>query len=292
MLNKKTRFKLKNRTTPVLKVSGSVKVFGNILLSVIIIAIIMPIILTLLYSFLPSGVIPNIKSFGDIAGNFTWDGYKDVFHQLPFLHIAKNSVFIAFISTALQLTVALTTAFALTHWDYPGKDYLFGLIIIAMIIPYVSLMIPNYMTVSSLGMVKKFSGVIVPGIANAYGIFLMRQFFEKVPRSLIEACRIDGGNDLHILLHVYLPLSLPAITSLMIILMVANWNDYQWPLLILQEAENMTLPLALVRFRNEGLIDWMPTAAACIMTIIPIMLIYLFVQRQIVDTFASTATKE
>jgi ABC-type glycerol-3-phosphate transport system permease component len=192
----------------------------------------------------------------------------------------------------LQLFIAFITAYALTHWDYPGKDYIFGFVIIVMIIPSVALMIPNYMTVSNFGMVKKFSGVIVPGIANAYGIFLMRQFFRKVPKSLIEACRIDGGNELQILWHIYLPICLPAVTTLFIILLVANWNDYQWPYLILQDLNMLTLPLALVQYRNEGIIDWMPTAAACLITIIPVMLLYMFMQRQIVDTFASIATKE
>jgi len=277
---------------PILKFSMPTKIIGNVLLFFIVVLVFLPVIFAALYSCLPSGLIPNIRSVKDITDNFTPQGYQDVFKQMPFLLIMGNSIFVSLISTVLQLFISFITAYALTHWDYPGKDYIFGFVIIVMIIPSVALMIPNYMTVSNFGMVKKFSGVIVPGIANAYGIFLMRQFFRKVPKSLIEACRIDGGNELQILWHIYLPICLPAVTTLFIILLVANWNDYQWPYLILQDLNMLTLPLALVQYRNEGIIDWMPTAAACLITIIPVMLLYMFMQRQIVDTFASSATKE
>jgi len=275
-----------------LKFSLPTIIIGHILLTLLVILIFLPIAFTILYSILPSGVIPNISALVDIVDYFSPRGYIDVFRQLPFIRIIGNSVYVTLISTVLQLTVAFMTAYALTHWDFPGRDFIFGIIIIAMIIPSVSLIVPNYMTASRLGMIKEFSGVIIPGIANGYGIFLMRQFFGKVPKSLVDACRIDGGNELRILWHVYLPISLPAVMALFIILLVANWNDYQWPLLILQNPDKLTLPLAIVRFHNEGMIDWMPTAAACIMTMIPIMILYIFMQKQIVDTYASSATKE
>jgi multiple sugar transport system permease protein/sn-glycerol 3-phosphate transport system permease protein len=280
------------RNVPVLKFSTAAKIFGNILLVSIAVLIFLPVVLAVLYSCLPSGLIPNIRSLKDIADNFTLQGYRNVFRQVPFLRIMGNSVFLSLISTSLQLTVAFLTAYALTHWDYPGSDYIFGFIIIVMIIPSVALYVPNYMTVSGFGMVNKFSGVVVPGIANAYGIFLMRQFFKKVPKSLIEACWIDGVSELHILWHIYLPICRSAVIALFIILLVTNWNDYQWPMLMLHDPAKLTLPLALVRFRDEGVIEWGPTAAACLMTTVPIMLVYIFMQRQMLETFASSVTKE
>ena len=280
------------KVPPVLTVSVPIKILSHFLLGFSAIVIFLPIVLAILYSSIPSEIIPNIRSFKDVTDNITLQGYFDVFRLLPFLRIAGNSVFVSLTSTMLQLVVSFITAYALTHWDFPGRDPIFGFIIIVMIIPSVALFIPNYLTVSNLGMINTFRGVIIPGIANAYGIFLMRQFFRKVPKSLIEACRIDGGNELRILWHIYLPICLPAVTALFIILLVANWNDYQWPMLILQKPEMMTLPRALVQFRFEGVVEWMPTAAACIMTIIPVLVIYIFMQKQIVDTFASSATKE
>ena len=282
----------KDNFKPVLEFSKPVKIIGGILLALIVVSIFLPIIFTMLYSVFPSGLIPNIQSIQDIVDNVTFQGYQDVFRQLPFVRIIGNSIFVSLVSTVLQVMVSFMAAYALTHWDYPGKNYIFGLIIVVMIIPSVALYIPNYMLISDLGMVKKFSGVIIPGIANAYGMFLMRQFFSIVPKSLVEACRIDGGSELRILRHVYLPICLPAVMALFIILFVGNWNDYQWPMLILQDPSTITLPLAVVRFHNEGVIELMPTAAACLISIGPVLLAYLFMQKQIVETFASSATKE
>ena len=290
--NGETPRKFRFRHVHMLKFSLPTRILGHILLAFIVAMVFLPVILTALYSLMPEGVVHNIRSFRDIMDYSTLQGYRDVFRQIPFARILGNTVFLAFTSTALQLSTAFITAYALTHWDYPGKDFIFGFVIIVMIVPSVALYIPNYITVSDLGMVKKFSGVIVPGVANAYGMFLMRQFFRKVPKSLIEACRIDGGGELRILWHIYLPMCLPAVLALFIILFVGNWNDYQWSYLILQDKALMTLPLAIVQFRNEGFIEWMPTAAACLLTIIPVLLLYLVMQRQIVDTFASSATKE
>ena len=281
-----------NTHKPMLNFSIPTRILGNVLLLLLVVVTLLPIVLAVLYSFIPSETVLNIRSIDDVTENVTMQGFRDVFRLTPFLRIMGNSVFVSLVSTVLQLAVSFITAYALTHWDYPGRDIVFGFIIIVMIIPSVALFIPNYLIVSNLGMVNKFSGVIVPWIANAYGIFLMRQFFSMVPKSLIEACRIDGGNELRILVHVYLPICMPAIAALFIILFVANWNDYQWPMLILQKPEMMTLPRALVQFRFEGVVEWMPTAAACLMTMVPVLLAYLLMQKQIVETFASSAMKE
>ena len=278
--------------TPLVKFSLPTRITGNLFLAVVVFIVFLPIGLALLYSFLPPGIVPNIRSISDIVENFSMQGYQNVFRQTPFMRIMGNSIFVSLTSTVLQLTISFMTAYALTHWDYPGKDYIFGFVIIVMIIPSVALFIPNYLTINHFNMVNTYAGVITPGIANAYGIFLMRQFFRKVPKSLIEACRMDGGNELYILRHIYLPICRPAATALFIILLVANWNDFQWTMIVLNDPNMITLPLAIVRFRDEGFIDWMATAAACLMAILPMLILYLLMQRQILDTFASSATKE
>ena len=289
---KVSKRRLKDNHMPVLELSKPVKIAGGVLLALIVVSIFLPIVFTLLYSILPSGTVTNIKSISDIADNFTMNGYIEVFQLTPFLRIVSNTIFISATSTGLQVIISFMAAYALTHWDYPGKDYIFGFIVIVMIIPSVALIIPNYMTVSSLGMARNYGGVIIPWIANAYGIFLMRQFFKMVPKSLVEACRMDGGTELRILRHVYLPICMPAIAALFIILFVANWNDFYWPMLILDRTETITLSLVVVRFTKEGAFHLLPTAAACFMSIIPMLLIYLSLQKQIVETFASSATKE
>jgi len=277
---------------PVLNVSTPAKILAGLLLALLVLLIFLPFVLAVLYSFLPLGLMPNIRSFSDIADNITLQGYRDVFNQLTFFHIMGNSIFISMVSTLLQIVIAFITAYAITHWDYPGKEYILGFIIVVMIIPTVALILPNYMTISNLEMVNTFGGVIVPGVANAYGIFLMRQFFIKIPRNLIEACRLDGAGEIRILWHVYLPTCRSAVTVLFIILLVANWNDYHWPMLILHDPDKLTLPLALVRFRDEAVIEWRSTIAASLMTMIPVALMYVFIQKRLIETFAATISKE
>lgn len=280
------------RQTPILRLSLPFSVIGYITLFFIVVLVFLPIALAILYSFLPSGLIPNIRSFRDITDNFTLQGYRDVFDQLPFLRILGNSIFVSLVSTLLQLLVAFITAYALIHWNYPGKNYIIGFIIVVMIIPSVALIIPNYITISNLGMLNRFSGVIIPNIANAYGIFLMRQYFRNVPKSLIEACRLDGANEFRILWYIYLPICKPAVIVLFVILLVANWNDFHWPMLVLYDPDRLTLPLALVRLRDEAVIEWRPTIAGSLMTMIPVAVAYTFIQRQLIDAFAATVSRE
>lgn len=160
-----------------------------------------------------------------------------------------------------------------------------------MIIPTVAVMIPDYIIINHMNLVGSKWGVVLPFIASGYAIFLMNQFFRTVPRSLVEAAMLDGCSELGILRHVYLPLTGSAIAALTIILFVGHWNDYQWPMMVLTETDDMTLPLALLHFKNEGLIEWMPTAAACVMTMILPLILFLCVQKAFVETFADSAVK-
>ncbi len=261
------------------------------LMVIICAAILLPFMLLILYSLMPSGAIPGINSLSYILDKISFQGYIDVFEQTPFMLMAFNSLWIAIVQTLLQLTLAFITAYAITRWNYPGSKYILNFVIASMIIPSVATMVPNYITINNLKLLNTYQGLIIPFIASGYAIFLMRQFFRQVPISLLEAAEIDNCNELRILWHIYLPMTAPAIAALGIILFVGHWNDYQWPLLILTDVKLMTLPLALVRFRNEGVIDWMPTAAACIMAIMPALILYIVTQKQFVETFASSATK-
>jgi len=253
--------------------------------------ILLPFFLLALYSILPSGYVANLGGIAGLLKHATLEGYQDVFRMTPFVQMAVNSLWLATVQTIIQIVVAFLAAYAISRWDYPGRQYILNFVIATMLIPAISLMIPNYLTISRMKLVNNFGGVILPNIASGYAIFLMRQFFRTVPRSLVEAASLDNCNEFRILWNVYMPLTAPAIAALGIIRFVALWNDFEWPLLILTKDRLMTLPLALVRFKNEGMIDWMPTAAACLMTILPVFILYLLTQKQFVETFSASATK-
>lgn len=271
--------------------SLALKILSFTIVIFALVIVLLPIIFLFLYSILPSGKIGAFTGFGDLFSHATLEGYTTVFEQTPFLKMGMNSLWLSVVQTVLQLIVAFFTAYAITRWHYPKRDLIFNFIIATMIIPTVAVMIPNYIMINNMGLVNDRWGVVLPFVASGYAIFLMRQFFRSIPKSLVEAAMIDGCSELTILARIYLPLTLPAISALAIILFVTNWNDYQWPLMVLNDVESMTLPLALVRFRNEGIIEWMPTAAACVMTMIVPLLLYLSAQRSFVETFADSAVK-
>lgn len=263
---------------------------SNVVVLLLIALVLLPIVLMVLYSLAPSGVVSALDLPG-ILSSMSLDGYRQVFEQIPFLKMGMNSLWIACAETGLQLLIAFFTAYALNRWDYPFKKIIYRFIVATMIIPTVAVMIPNYIIINNMDLVGNKWGVVLPFIASGYAIFLMNQFFKTVPRSLVEAAMLDGCSELQILYHIYLPMTVSAIAALIIILFVGHWNDYQWPLMVLTDTESMTLPLALVRFRNEGLIEWMPTAAACVMTMILPMGLFLCVQKAFVETFADSAVK-
>ena len=269
----------------------AIKLFSVIFMVLFTLAMFVPIVFMILYSFFPAAEVNSMSGISSLFGSASLEGYKDVFRQTPFLKVAYNSLWLSVVQTVLQLVVAFLTAYAITRWNYPKGDLIFKFIIATMIIPTVAVMIPNYIMVNRLGLIGNRWGVVIPFIASGYAIFLMRQFFKSMPKSIVEAAMIDGCNEFQILFRIYLPMMLPAIAALTIILFVGHWNDYQWPLMIISDPEAMTLPLALVRFENEGIIEWMPTAAACVMTMILPSVLFLCTQKAFVETFADSAVK-
>lgn len=221
----------------------------------------------------------------------TLDGYRQVFAQTPFFTWMTNSFFIAAVQTAGQTVIAFFAAYALTRRTFPGRDLMFYFVLATMIMPIQALMIPTFVTINLFNMIDTFAGVIVPHLASGYAIFLLRQSFLAVPKELADAAAVDGCGEIGILWHVYLPASAPAIAALAIILFVNHWNEYYWPLLVLTDEQKLTLPIALVHFRNEGFTEWVPTMAAATMATIPVLVLYLFTQKKFVEGFTNSGLK-
>lgn len=223
--------------------------------------------------------------------SFSLDGYFRAIYETLFVTWLGNSIFIAVISTLGQLIVAFLAAYAFANFKFVGRGILFYFVLATMIIPEQAIMIPKFITVNNLGWVNTFIGVIVPNLASGYAIFLLRQRFLEVPKELTESASIDGCGPLRTLWHIYLPVSVPYISAVGILLFVSHWNDYNWPLLVLMEEEKMTLPLAFSTFQHEGSLEWVPTMAIATLTIIPVLILYLFLQKKFVEGFAGSGVK-
>lgn len=258
-------------------------------LAVITLVILLPIFWMIFFSLGNRGDAEGLRAF--LPASFGLEGYIQVFKSTPYFIWLLNSVIIAVTQTGLQLIIGFFAAYAFVRFRFPGRTILFYFVLATMVIPAQALMIPMFVTINFFHLINTWAGVVVPFLASGYAIFLLRQMFREVPSSLVDSALVDGCGEWGILAHVYLPVSLPSIGALSIILFVGHWNEYYWPLLVLVDELSMTLPIALIRFRNEGLIEWMPTLAAATMASLPVVILYLATQRSFIDGFSAGGIK-
>lgn len=261
----------------------------RILLAGITLVVLLPILWMVLFSLGNPGDAKGLRAFLPVS--YSLSGYAQVFESTPYFTWLLNSFIIAVTQTALQLAIGFFAAYAFVRFRFPGRTFLFYFVLATMVIPAQALMIPMFVTINFFNLINTWAGVVVPFIASGYAIFLLRQIFRDVPASLVDSALVDGCGEWGILSQVYLPVSVPSIGALAIILFVGHWNEYYWPLLVLVEEKSMTLPIALVLFRNEGLIEWMPTLAASTMASLPVVALYLLTQRSFIDGFSAGGIK-
>lgn len=222
----------------------------------------------------------------------TGDNFRHVMATLPMTRYMLNTLIIAAAITAAKLLTSILAAYGFTQFRFRGRDTLFFLCLLTMFVPFAVTMIPNYLLVARLGWLNTYAGAIVPNMADALGIFLLRQAMRGVPASLLEAARLDGAGHLRLLRRVLLPLIRPSVVALGILFFINSWNEYFWPLLVLTDKGMYTLPVALQTFANlEGGTDWGAMMAAASITSLPPLLAYLATQRYVVNTFVQSGLK-
>jgi multiple sugar transport system permease protein len=224
---------------------------------------------------------------------FTLDNYQKVFALIPFGLLALNSLKITIIVTVGALATSSLAAYALARLEFPGRNLIFVLFLSALMVPTQVTAIPTFILIRWLGLLDTHEAVYLPALINVLGIFLLRQFFLTIPRELEDAARLDGASHFRILWQIILPLARPALVSLAIFIFQATWNDFFWPNLFLSTPDKMTLPLGLVSLQSPYGGGASPTVifAAISMVLVPILLVFLFAQRSITESIASTGLK-
>ena len=218
--------------------------------------------------------------------------YAAVNSEVPFLAYVRNSVLITSILTVVEVTLGVLSAYALAFLRFPGRNLLFLVILAALMVPNQITVISNYALVAGLGWRNTFQGIIIPLAGVAFGTFLMRNHFLSLPYEIIEAARMDGARPMKMLFRVVLPMSWPTVVAFTLITIVAEWNQYLWPFLMADTEATAPLPVGLTLLQNnEGLTNWGPVMAGTILTMLPILLIFLFLQRQMIKGLTSGAVK-
>ncbi len=221
----------------------------------------------------------------------TFSNFTKVWQTNPFGRYFFNSTLIAVITVILNLVLCSLAAYPLARLNFKGREILFSLIVSTILIPFQIVMIPLYILTVQLGLTNSYIGAIFPSIASAFGIFLMRQAFQTVPKELEEAARMDGCTELGIWWHIMIPSVRPALVTLAIFVFIGSWSDFLWPLLILDRPEYYTLPLGVARLAGSFSLDWRLIAAGSVISIVPVILFFVAAQRYIVPSETSSGVK-
>lgn len=221
----------------------------------------------------------------------TLQNFIKVWQSTPFAQYLFNSTLVASLTVALNLLFCSLGAYPLARLDFQGKNLIFAGIVSTIMIPFQIVMIPLYVLAVQLGLRNSYLGIILPGIASAFGIFLLRQAFLGVPKELEEAARIDGCSELGIWWHIMIPAIRPALVTLGIFVFIGAWSDFLWPLIILDRPEYYTLPLGVAKLAGTFSLDWRLIAAGSLISIAPVIVVFLVLQKYIVPTETASGIK-
>ncbi|MDP9353599.1 MAG: carbohydrate ABC transporter permease [Chloroflexota bacterium] len=228
-----------------------------------------------------------------VPTNPTTSNFQQILNNpsAPVLRWFANSMLIATAFTLLTLALDAAAAYAYARMEFPGRSALFGLLLATLVMPGIIFLVPNYLTVARLGGLNNYWGVIAPGLAGVFGVFFLRQFFQGIPKELEEAALIDGAGVWTTFYKVVLPLAKPAMATLGIITFLASWNDFLWPLLVMQQPDKLTLPVGLATFQGAYVFEYGPLMAGAVIAAVPVLILYLILQKYIVASVAMTGIK-
>lgn len=227
--------------------------------------------------------------------DFTLSNYQLAIGQYNFTRYLLNSVLVSGAVTVIGLGVAICAAFAFARFEFRDNNLLFGAVVATLMIPSHITLIPNYLTLAKAGLLDTYAGLILPAIANGFAAFFLRQYIRGIPRALDEAAYMDGASPLVVLWRVIIPLSKPAILSMGLYIFISEWNNYIWPLVAVGREDLYTLQIGLARLYRvnpgEDVINWPLVMAASTITILPVLLGFVFVERHLVRGMMMGAVK-
>ncbi|RJX37082.1 carbohydrate ABC transporter permease [Paenibacillus pinisoli] len=246
-----------------------------------------------LYWMVVTSLKPESEVFTSslIPLHITLDNYVQAWNAIPMGRMLTNSFVVAVIQTVMQLLTSILAAYAFTRWEFRGSNLIYGLIALTWLVPFQVIMIPNYVAISGFGWRDQLAGLIIPNIASAFAVLQLYNAFKSYPKPLIEAARLDGASDWGVLWRTIMPNLKAPIASIGILLFITSWNDYFWPLLVTTKLDNSTVQKGLQMFISSDGNMWGALMAATTIASLPVLIIYLLLQRQIIDSFVKGGLK-
>ncbi|WP_314038783.1 carbohydrate ABC transporter permease [Dietzia sp. CH92] len=272
--------------------SRTAKIVGYAVMALVLLVIGLPLFWVVITSLKPDNQV-YVQPPVWWPEPITTDAYPQVLADVPFLQYFTNSLVITGVLAVVKITLGVISAYAFVFLRFPGRGLLFMLVLAALMVPNQITVISNYALVAQLGWINTFQGIIIPLAGVAFGTFLMRNHFLSLPFEIIEAARMDGCGHLKLLFRVVLPMSWPTLVAFALITLVNEWNEYLWPFLIASDDAVAPLQVGLARLVNTdgGYTDWPMVMAATILTITPILIVFLILQRHMIKGLTSGAVK-
>lgn len=227
-----------------------------------------------------------------IPETFQFSNYAKVFELVAFEQFYLNSIIVTIVVTVVTVIITSMAGFAFAKLEFPGRNILFLLFLSSLMVPFHVIMVPLYRIVVSLDWIDTYAGLIFPQITTAFGIFLMRQFMYSIPDSILEAAKIDGSSTFNTFWRIVIPIQKPALATVAIFTFNTSWNNLLWPLLVTNSENMRTLPVGLALFKSVRTIDWASIMAASVMTLVPVVVFFILMQKQFIRGLTGGAVKE
>jgi multiple sugar transport system permease protein len=262
-----------------------------VLLVIGLLLLVGPFIWMILGSFKTTGELRQVPPTW-LPESPTLDNYRDLFSRQGFLRFFFNSSVVAFFVTAGNVVFCSMLGYALAKLSFPGKRILFGVVLATLMVPGIVTFMPLFVLVANLGLVNTHAGLILPFMAGAFGVFLMRQFIGGIPDELLDAARVDGAGEHYIFWRIVMPLCGPALATLTILTFLASWNSFLWPLVVASSQDMYTLPVA-VAFLATGQTETNVALlmAGSVVVILPVIAVFILLQRHFTQGIAMTGFK-
>ena len=237
--------------------------------------------------------LPEILAFPPtlLPEQINLDNYRAVFETAEFTRYFVNSVIVAVVSVGSVLLTSSLAGYAFAKFTFPGRNVLFIGVLATLMIPFQVRVIPLYVLASDLHLLNTYAGLVMPTLVDAFGVFLMRQYMLSIPSELIESARADGAGEIRIFFSIVLPLCKPALSALTIFTLVVSWESFLWPLLVASTPDMYTLPLGLAQFAGRYVDRTDLQMAAATMTVLPLLIAFLFMQKRFIEGMATTGMK-
>ncbi len=263
----------------------------NLALGVLALATLAPLLWMVSASLMPAGEA-SAMPLRLLPSRVTLDHYADLFERLDLGRCLRNSLLISTAVTALSLLLNSLAGYAFAKLRFPGRARVFGTLLAVLVVPAQVAMLPLFLLLRWLGLINSLWGVIIPGMASVFGIFLMRQYALTLPDEVLEAARMDGASEWRIYRSLVLPLCRPVLATLGAFTFMGTWNDFMWPLIVLTDQSRYTLPVAVANLMGEHVQDIELMMASSVVTVLPVLVLFLALQRYYLAGITLGAVKE